>query len=75
MAVKTLKKVIARAMLENGTDSEGNVKLVSLSIGSIAKDSFDADKCLAIVTALRPCISKTVNSTETVETSTISAAS
>lgn len=74
MATETLKKVVCNVMVENGTDAEGNIKLVSFSLGSLSKDNFDADKALAIVTALRPCLSKTVNSTNKIETSTISAA-
>lgn len=74
MAATTIKKVACRVQLENGTDAEGNIKLVSQSIGTLTKDAFDADKALAIVAALGPCLSKTINSTETVTTSTISAA-
>lgn len=74
MAATTIKKVACRVQLENGTDAEGNIKLVSQSIGTLGKDVFNADKALAIVQALGPCLSKTINSTETVTTSTISAA-
>ena len=73
MATETLKKVAVNIILENGTDSEGNLKLVSLSLGTLSKDSFDADKALGIVRVLGPCLSKTINSVVKVQTSTISA--
>lgn len=74
MAAETLKKVSVNLKLENGTDAEGNIKLVNVSLGTLSKDSFDADKALAIVQLLSPCLSKTVNSTEKVAISTIAAA-
>ena len=74
MAAETLKKVSVNLKLENGTDAEGNIKLVSQPLGTLGKDSFDADKALAIVRLLAPCLSKTINSTEKVTISTISAA-
>ena len=73
MATETLKKVAVNLKLENGTDSEGNLKLVNLSLGTLSKDSFDADKALGIVQVLGPCLSKTINSVVKVQTSTISA--
>lgn len=74
MAVETLSKLTARLTLENGTDSEGNLKLKNLSLGNMAKDSFDGDKCLAIVQKLGPCLSLTIHAVETVKTSSLSAA-
>ena len=73
MATETLKKVAVNIILENGTDSEGNLKLVNLSLGTLSKDSFDADKALGIVQVLGPCLSKNINSVVKVQTSTISA--
>ena len=73
MATETLKEVAVNIILENGTDSEGNLKLVNLSLGTLSKDSFDADKALGIVQVLGPCLSKTINSVVKVQTSTISA--
>ena len=74
MAVETMKKVGVSVRLENGTDSSGNMKYVSLSLGNINKDNFDADKALAVVTALAPCLTKTVSSVEKTATSTLTAA-
>ena len=74
MATAMLKKVSVNVKLDNGTDSEGNIKTVSVSLGSLSKDNFDADKALAIVSQLGPCLSKTVEAVEKVEVSTLTAA-
>lgn len=74
MASTELKKVSVSVKLENGTDSEGNLKTVSISLGNLSKDNFNADKALAIVGLLGPCLSKTIASVEKVEVSTIRAA-
>lgn len=74
MAVKTLKKITVNVKLNNGTDSEGNVKLVSVSLGNMSEENFDDDKALAVVTALAPCLAKTVSSIEESDLSTLSAA-
>ena len=74
MAAETLKKVSVNLKLEHGTDSEGNIKLVNLSLGSLSKDTFDADKALAIAALLEPCLNDTVDSVEKTEVSTITAA-
>ncbi|MBQ9222102.1 MAG: hypothetical protein IJ587_12725 [Synergistaceae bacterium] len=74
MAVSTLKKISVNVKLNNGTDSEGNVRLVSVTLGNLSEENYDNDKALAVVTALAPCLSKTVSSIEKVEVSTLSAA-
>ena len=70
----TGKKTSVSMKLNNGTDSEGNVKLVTVNLGNMSEENFDDDKALAVVTALAPCLSKTVSSIEKVEVSTLSAA-
>ncbi len=74
MANVTLTKVSVRLKLENGTDAEGNMKYVNLSLGSLSKDNFDADKALAVKALLAPCLSKTVGSVEMTQVSEITAA-
>ena len=74
MANTTLKKVSVRLKLENGTDADGNMKYVNLSLGSLSKDNFDADKALAVKAVLAPCLSKTVGSVEMTQVSEITAA-
>lgn len=73
MAIEMVTQVSVNLKLENGTDTEGNMKYVSLSLGSLSKDRFDADKVLAIKRLLAPCLSKTVRSVEKVTISTIHA--
>lgn len=73
MAVTTIKKRASQIALDNGTDSEGRAKTVNISLAGISKDGYDADKYLAIVGALEPCLSKTVNSVAIIDTSTVSA--
>ena len=74
MANSEVKKVSVNVKLENGTDTSGNIKTVSLSLGTLSKDNFDADKALAVVSLLAPCLNKTVNAVEKVEVSTLTAA-
>ena len=74
MANVTLTKVSVRLKLENGTDAEGNMKYVNLSLGSLSKDNFDTDKALAVKALLAPCLSKTVGSVEMTQVSEITAA-
>lgn len=67
MAQEILSSVTCNVMLENGTDTSGNIKTVKQSIGKLSKDRWNADKALAIVTALAPCLSKTVNAVHEVD--------
>ena len=67
-AVTTPSKVSVSLKLNNGTNPEtGAVKTVSISLGSLNKDAFNADKAMAIVGLLTPCLAKpllSVNKTE-----------
>ena len=74
MATVTLQKVSVNIKLDNGTDDEGRQRTVSISLGALSKDNFDADKALAVKEALEPCLDKEVYSVEKVEVSTIEAA-
>ena len=72
MAVTTTtSKVSVNVKLNNGTNANGTEKTLSLSLGSLNKSAFDADKVMAIVALLEPCLEKTVNSVEKVEVSTL----
>lgn len=53
--------------LNNGTDSSGNIKTVSLNLGKLAVGTWDADKAMAIMTALEPCLAKTFHQRTTTE--------
>ncbi|MBQ2615650.1 MAG: hypothetical protein IJG51_08490 [Synergistaceae bacterium] len=74
MANSVLKKVSVSIKLDDGQDSQGNPKTVSVSLGSLSKNSFDADKALAVVGALEPCLNKSISSIEKTEVSSLSAA-
>lgn len=66
---ETVKKRAVTLALENGTDSQGNMKYVNQSLGSLSKDRWDGDKVMNIKDALAPCLSKTVGYVQTVVTS------
>lgn len=59
----------ATMKLQNGTDASGNVKTVSLNLGSLDVANWDANKAMAIMTALQPCLSKTIYTRTTTEES------
>ncbi len=74
MANTTLTKVAVQLRLNNGTDSQGNVKTVGLSLGNLSTANYDADKALAVARLLSPCLTKTVSRVQEVKTSTLTAA-
>lgn len=63
----TPTKRTATLKLNNGTDSSGNIKTVSLNLGSLDVANWDADKAMAIMNALAPCLKKTVHQRTTTE--------
>ena len=67
----TTSKVSVNVKMNNGTNTDGTAKTLSLNLGSLNKSAFDADKVMAIVDLLEPCLEKTVNSVEKVEVSTL----
>ena len=73
MANTRAKKISVNIKLDNGTDGEGNQRTVSIPLGTLNKDNFDADKAIAIIAALEPCLSKTVYAIEKVEVSSLTA--
>lgn len=74
MANTALKKVSVQMRLNNGTDSQGNVKTVSLNIGTLSTSGYNADKALAISQLISPCLAKSLVSVDEVKVSTITAA-
>ena len=74
MATRTLKKMSVTVKVNAGTDSEGNVKTASLNMPNLSELHYDADKALAVVSALAPCLSKTITAVEETEVNTLSAA-
>ena len=71
MANTALKKVSLNVVLDNGTDSWGNSRTVSFPIEGLSRDNFNADKALAIVSALEPCFSRSIASLDLVQTSSL----
>ena len=70
-AVTTLNNVSVSMKLNNGTSATGAVKTVSVSLGSLNKDTFEANKAMAIVTLLTPCLAKSLVSVNKTEYSTL----
>ena len=68
MAITLTGKRTAISMkLNNGTDDKGNVKLLSLDLGSLKSadlSTADNQKAQNIINALKPCLSKVVYSVE-----------
>ena len=74
MAVKTLRKCAVNIVCNKGTDSNGNLKYAYISIGNLYYYTYDVDKALAVVSALAPCLSKTIIRVEEVAVSSLSVA-
>ena len=65
-AIVTDNKISVNVVLDNGS---GNT--ISLPLGSLNKSSFNADKVMAIVNTLTPCLDKTFVRVEKITASTI----
>ena len=73
-AVETLKKISVAVKVNAGTDSEGNVKTANINLPNLSELGYDADKALAVVSALAPCLNKTITAVEQTKVNTLSAA-
>lgn len=64
MAVtNTLTRVNVKMLLNNGTDpSTGEIKTVSVSLGSLSTTGYDDAKMMSVVSALNPLLTKSVYS-------------
>lgn len=71
--VLTPKSRKATIKLANGTDSSGNVKTVNLNLGSLSVATWNADKAMAIINAITPCLTKTLHQSTTTEESIMTA--
>ncbi len=72
MAATTVtEKIAVNLLLNNGSSSTGAVRTLTLSMGKMNEDAFDADKALAISRLIAPCLTKSVYKTVKVETSQI----
>ncbi len=63
MAVtSTMTRVAVKMLLNNGTDASGNIKTVSVSLGSLSVTGYDDTKAMAVIAAIGPCLTKSVYS-------------
>ena len=69
----TTTKLCVNVKLDNGTAANGTTKTVSISLGSLDKDAFNADKVCSIVSLLSPVLEKSIWAVEKVETASIEA--
>lgn len=74
MATESPQKVSVTLGLDDGTDAQGNTRIVNINFPSLAVASWDGDKVLAIVGALEPCLNKQIASVKKTLTSSLSAA-
>ena len=74
MAIETLRKVDVKVKLNNGTDAQGKAKYANISLGDLSEENYDADDALEVVTALAPCLSKTVSMVNQTKESSLTAA-
>ena len=75
MATEAITQITATLGLNNGTDSEGNQRIVNVSLGSMSKNDWDGDKVLAICAALEPCLDKSLSRVIKGTTATVRAGS
>lgn len=72
MAVTTtVKNVVGRVLLDNGTTTSGTVRTINQSLGTMNPKTWDSQKAYNIAVALAPCLSKNVTEINQVVTSSI----
>lgn len=80
MASYAMRSVSTKVKLNDGTDTQGRDKYVTINLPNQSEEYFGnsksdfGDKTLAIITALAPCLSKTVSSVEVASAETLTAA-
>lgn len=70
-ATVTPTKVAVNLKLDAGTTASGDVRTVSVGLGNLSIQGFDAGKVLAVANLIEPCLSKSIYLIEKVETSRI----
>ena len=61
MAVtERMEKNVARMLLNNGTDTQGNVTTVTVNLGTLSDTGWDAEKAFNIMEAIEACLTKTI---------------
>lgn len=74
MATNTLYSIGVSIKLDDGQDSQGNPKTVSISMPALSKNNYDDDKALAVIGALEPCLNKSINAIRKTTVTSVSAA-
>ncbi len=72
MASSLQNEVFVNIHLRNGTDNNGNLKTVLITLGSLNTDTFNANKAMSIVRWVSPCLNKFIAFTRKVHQNTIS---
>ncbi len=73
-AQRTPTKYQVRMLLNNGSDpTTGEIRTVSVSIGTLDTPYYDPDKALAVASAISQCLTKTLYRTQEVQTSYLTA--
>lgn len=67
-ATETLTAVKGNILLNNGTSASGKVMTITQSMGSLNKDTWDANKMAAILNVLAPLFAKSVYKVQGVKT-------
>lgn len=76
MAVnETVKSVVGRLLLDDGTTASGNVRTVNVSMGTLNPDNWDPEKAFTICTLIGQCLSKTLYEVDSIKTHKITEAS
>lgn len=70
-ATVTREKVQFKINLDNGTTATGDVKTVSVNLGTLSTTNYDVDKAIAIANLLEPCLTKTIYSLSEVITNSV----
>lgn len=67
-------KYQVRMLLNNGSDpTTGEIRTVSVNLGTLDTNEYDANKALAVASAVSQCLTKTLYRTQEVATAYISA--
>lgn len=69
---ETVTKESVSLNLNNGTDSEGQIKVVKTSFPTLNANLWNGDKVMAVISKIEPCLSKTVYSVSHVRTALMS---
>lgn len=64
-------KVAVNIMVNNGTTPAGNIKLATISLGTMSINGYDPAKVLTVSALLEPCLAKAIQEVRKVETSSI----